>query len=293
MGEYAGELPRKYISFHCLENESNEPKVSNTEGTENFPDLHRRSESDVECSVGGESPEKRLVDLEVMSVCGICKESVEGVVVPNLTNVVESVQEDSRDDSQIVVSQLLTESSEVLDDSQLQRLIENAAGESAMVLEQERTATFRGVGAAQCTENVTFSDDVVSLESGNRTSTPSKDAVRVSGKRKAVGSEVELGSMFHPKIVAFEIGDGSDEERMGLQREIGRINAGTLCLSSDCADRKLTEFGLSELEMMTRAKAQELRPDSPVVSTDGMVRVPTVGSSGGVPDCDAARTKYY
>ena len=44
MGEYAGELPRKFISFHCLENESNVPKDHNTEGTENFPDLPQISE---------------------------------------------------------------------------------------------------------------------------------------------------------------------------------------------------------------------------------------------------------
>ena len=91
MGEYAGMLPGKYISFHCLENESKELKESNTEGTENFPDLPQRSESDVECSVGGESPEKRLADLEVTPVCEMRKESTEGVVVPNFPNVVESV----------------------------------------------------------------------------------------------------------------------------------------------------------------------------------------------------------
>ena len=66
MREYVGMLPGKFISFHCLENESNEQKESKTEGTENFPDLPRRSELDAECSDGGESPEKRLVDLEVM-----------------------------------------------------------------------------------------------------------------------------------------------------------------------------------------------------------------------------------
>ena len=55
----------------------------------------------------------------------------------------------------------------------------------------------------------------------------------------------------------------------------------------------MTEFGLSELEMMARAKAQELGPVSHVVSGDGMVRVPTVGSSGGLPDANAVRTKYY
>ena len=293
MGEYAGMLPRKFISFHCLENEYNEQKESNTEGTENFLDLHQRSESDAKGSEGGESPEKRLVDLEVMPVCEIREESAEVVVVPNLTNVVESVQEDTRDDSHIVVSHLLGESLEVLDDSQLQRLMENSPGESTMVLEEERIATFRGVGAGQCTENVTFFDDVVNLESENRTSAPSKDAARVGGKRKAVGSEVKLGSVFHQKIVAFEIGDGSDEDCMGLQREIEKVNAGKSCLSSDCADRTLTEFGLSELEMMARAKAQDLGPDSHVVSSDGMVRVPTVGSSGGPPDVGAVRTKYY
>ena len=119
MGEYAGELPRKFISFHCLENESNEPKESNTEGTERFPVLPRRSESDAECSDGGESPEKRLVDLEVMPVCEIRQESTEGVVVPNLPNVVESMQDVSHDESQIIVSHLLGESLEVLDDSGL------------------------------------------------------------------------------------------------------------------------------------------------------------------------------
>ena len=43
MGEYPGVLPRKYISFNCLENESNEPKESNTEGTENFPDFPKEA----------------------------------------------------------------------------------------------------------------------------------------------------------------------------------------------------------------------------------------------------------
>ena len=64
-------------------------------------------------------------------------------------------------------------------------------------------------------------------------------------------------------------------------------------VSAVTADRTLTDFGLSELEMMARAKAQELGPGSHVVSSDGMVRVPIVGSSGGPPDVGAVRTKYY
>ena len=47
MGEYSGELPRKFISFHCLENESDVPKGHNTEETENYPDLPQRSEVEI------------------------------------------------------------------------------------------------------------------------------------------------------------------------------------------------------------------------------------------------------
>ena len=46
MGEYAGELPRKFFGLHCLENKSNELKDSNTEGTEKYPELPQRSESE-------------------------------------------------------------------------------------------------------------------------------------------------------------------------------------------------------------------------------------------------------
>ena len=150
-------------------------KESNNEGTEKFPDLPQRSESDVECRVGGRSSEKRLVDLEVMPVCEIRKESTERVVVPNLPNVVQSVQDVSHDESQIIVSHLLGESLEVLDDSGLRQLIENVAVELETGLEEERSeALVRGVGVGQFTENMTFLDNVMDLESGNRTSTHQK-----------------------------------------------------------------------------------------------------------------------
>ena len=157
MGEYAGVLPRNFISFHCLENESNEPKESNTEGTENFPDLPQRSESDAECSVGGKSPEKRLVDLEVKPVCEIRKESAEGVVVANLPNVVESMQGVSHDESQNIVSHLLGESLGVLDDSGLRQLVENVPVEFGSGLDEEHScAVVRGVSVGQITESVIF-----------------------------------------------------------------------------------------------------------------------------------------
>ena len=294
MGEYSGMLPRKIISFHCLENESNEQKESNTEGTENFPDLPRRRESDAESGDGGESPRKRLVELEVMPVCEMRNESAEGVVVPNLPNAVERMQGVSHDESQIIVSYLLGERLEVLDDSGLRQLIKNVPVEFGSGLDEEQSsAVDRGVSVGQITESVIFLEDVMNLESGNPTSTPSEDVVYASVRRKAKGSEAEGECALRPKIVAFEIGDGSDEENMAFRSEIRRVNAVKSCLNSDYADETLTEFGLSELEMMARAKAQELGPDSHVVSSDGMVRVPTVVSSGGLPDANAVRTKCY
>ena len=69
MGEYAGELPRKFINFHCLENESNEPKDHNTEGTENYPDLPQRSEVEIVVIEETEtSPTKSLAVLQVTEV---------------------------------------------------------------------------------------------------------------------------------------------------------------------------------------------------------------------------------
>ena len=66
MGEYAGELPRKFISFHCLENESNVPKDQNTEETENYPGLPQRSEVEIVVIEETEtSPTKSLTVLQV------------------------------------------------------------------------------------------------------------------------------------------------------------------------------------------------------------------------------------
>ena len=68
MGEYAGELPRKFISFHCLENESNVSKDHNTEGTEKYPDLPQRNEIEIVVIEETETfPTKSLAVLQVTS----------------------------------------------------------------------------------------------------------------------------------------------------------------------------------------------------------------------------------
>ena len=152
-----------------------------------------------------------------MPVCEIRKESTEKVVVSNLPNVVESVEDVIHDENQIVVSQLLGERLEVLEDSGLRQLIGNVTVEFGTGLEEERFGVVaRGVSVGQITETVTFLDNVMDLKSGNRTSTPSKDVVHASGKRKAKESETEEECVLRPKIVAFEIGDGNNLKRYGI-----------------------------------------------------------------------------
>ena len=74
-------------------------------------------------------------------------ESAEGVVVPNLPNVVESVQNYSHDESQIIVSHWLGESLEVLDENGLRQQIENVPVELETGLEEERSeVVVRGLG---------------------------------------------------------------------------------------------------------------------------------------------------
>ena len=91
MGEYAGELPRKFISFHCLENESNVPKDHNTEGTENYPDLPQRS--DVEIVVIEETETSPTKSLAVLQVKGGKETMVKGTGSVNKESLVVGSQE--------------------------------------------------------------------------------------------------------------------------------------------------------------------------------------------------------
>ena len=55
MGGFAGELPRKFLSFYCLEAEPNELRDSNAEETESYPELPQRSESEIVVIEGTET----------------------------------------------------------------------------------------------------------------------------------------------------------------------------------------------------------------------------------------------
>ena len=72
-----------------------------------------------------------------MPVGEVHMESAESVKVNKLTNIVESVQSVGRDNGNTIVSHSLVESLDVLDDSGLRQLIENAQAEFGTVLEEK------------------------------------------------------------------------------------------------------------------------------------------------------------
>ena len=69
-------------------------------------------------------------------------------------------------------------------------------------------------------------------------------------------------------MAAFEIGDGKAEEKAAIVGKFRRDNKRKSCPISDCPQKSLTEWGLSELRMRARAKAGKVGPGSNVGSSD-------------------------
>ena len=122
MGEYAGVLPRNFIRFHCLEKESNEPKDSNTEGAENYPDLPQRSES--ESVVIEETETFQPKSLAVLQVAGAEESTVKGdkdtseerVVISSQECLMSSSDDGSKGLEKILRDKLVSFGSEGLDE---------------------------------------------------------------------------------------------------------------------------------------------------------------------------------
>ena len=72
-----------------------------------------------------------------------------------------------------------------------------------------------------------------------------------------MGGETSLKSRQPSKIVAFENCDGSEEENVAVPAGSGTVGITRSCVASGDVDKTITEFGLSELEAMARAKADE------------------------------------
>ena len=253
MGEYAGELPRKFISFHCLENESNVPKDHNTEGTENFPDLPRRSE--VEIVVIGETETSPTKSLVVLQVTGGKETMVEERGNVDKECLVVSSQEcllSSSDEGSERLEKFLSDKLESFGGEGIENFVEvDPAGVLDLLNANLMDRCNPGSGVVTVDDEIPRSrvDDILHSELREK---------NIGGGNKRPLGDVDIGVADErpSKSVAFDIDDAGGRlfsERCTL---VGVSHAGQSFPSSSRPDD--TEYGTSELEPIARRRVGDL-----------------------------------
>ena len=286
MGEYAGELPRKFISFHCLENESNVPKDHNTERTENYPDLPQSSE--VEIVVIEETETSPTKSLAVVQVTG-CKETmlIEGGNVNKECLIVGS-QEclfSGSDEGGEGLEKFLRDKLESFGGDGIENIVEV---DPAGVLElldanlMDRGNTGSGVVTVDDENARSRVDDILRSELREK---------NFDGGTKRPLCDVDIGVADErpSKSVAFEFDDAVGRlfaERCTL---VGVSDAGRSLPSSSRPDD--TYYVTSELESIARRRVGDVS-EWRVCEAAGL---DLPGSSGATvqPGLGAGRSKYY
>ena len=285
MGEYAGELPRKFISFHCLENESKVPKDHNTEGTENYPDLPQRSEVEIVVIEETEtSPTRSLAVLQVTG--GKMAMSEERVNVDKECLIVGS-QEcllSSSDEGTEGLEKFLRDKLESLGGDGIENIAEVDPAGVLELLDSnlvDRDKTGSGV--------VTVDDEfprsqVVSIfcsELQEKT---------IGGRSKRSLCDVDFGVVDErpSKSVAFEFDDSGGRLLSDRCTLVGVSAAGQSFPSSSRPGD--TDYGTSELESIARRRVGSLSGGRvfEVAEPD----LPTVSGATVRPDLGVGRSKY-
>ena len=286
MGEYAGELPRKFISFHCLENESNVPKDLNTEGTENYPDLPQRSEVEIVVIEKTEtSPTKSLAALQVTGGKEAMVEergdvNKEYSIVGSQKCILSSSNEGSEG-----LEKFLHDKLESFGGEGIENIVEvDPAGvlellDASLV---DRGNTGSGVVTADDEIPRSLVDDILRSELREKT-------IGGGSKRPLCDVDIGVANERPLKSVAFEIDDAGDRlfaERCSL---VGVSDAGQSFPSSSRPDD--TDYGTSELESIARRRVGDLSGGwvFEVAEPD----LPTVSGAAVRPDLGVGRSKYY
>ena len=202
MDEYAGELPRKYISFHCLENESDVPKSHNTEETENYPDLPQRSE--VEIVVIEETETSK--SLAVLQVTGGKKTMVEergNVDKESFAVVSQECLLSSSDEGSEGLEKFLRDKLESLGGDGIENIAEvHPAGVLELLDSNLVDRDNTGGGMVTVDNKLPRSqvDDILRAELGGK-------KIDVGSKRSLCDVELGVADERHSKNVAFEVDD--------------------------------------------------------------------------------------
>ena len=286
MGENAGELPHKFISFHCLENESNVPKDHNSEGIENFPDLPQRSEVEIVVIEETEtSPTKRLA---VLQVTGGRETMVEerGNVDRECLNV--SSQEcllSSSNERSEGLEKFLRDKLESFGDEGIENFVEVYP---AGVLDLLDTILMDRGNPGN--DVVTVDDEIPR----SRTDYILRSELReknIGGGSKRPLCDVDIGVADErpSKGVAFDFDDAGGRlfsERCTL---VGVSDAGQSFLSSSRPDD--TDYGTSELESIARSRLDDLSGKRVCETAES--DFPAFSGATAQPGLAAGRSKYY
>ena len=286
MGEYAGELPRKFISFHCLENESNEPKHHNTEGIENYPDLPQRSE--VEIVVIEETETSPTKSLAVLQVTGGEKTISEERGNVNKESLAVGSQEcllSSSDEGSEGLEKFLRDKLESLGGDGIENIAEVDPAEVLELLDSnlvDRDNTGSGVVTADNKFPRSQVDEISRAELGGK-------KIAVGRKRSLCDVEFGVADERPSKSVAFEVDDSGGKSFCDRYTVVGVSDAGQSFPSSSRPDD--TEYGTSELESIARRRVGSLSGGRvfEVAESD----LPAVSGATVQPGLGAGRSKYY
>ena len=253
MGEYAGELPRKFISFHCLENESNEPKDHNTEGAENYPDLPQRS--GVEIVVIGETETSPTKSLAVLQVTGGEKTISEGRGNVDKEGLAVGSQEcllSSSDEGSEGLENFLRDKLESLGGGGIETIAEVDPAEVLELLDSnsvDRDNTGSGMVPVDDKFPRSQVDEILRAELGGKN-------MGVGSKRPLCDVELGVADERPSKSVAFDVGDSVGKSVCDRYTVIGGSDAGQSFPSSSRLDD--TEYGTSELKSIARRRVNNL-----------------------------------
>ena len=247
MGEYAGELPGKFISFHCLEKESNVPKDYNTEGTENFPDILQRSE--VEIVVIEETETSPTKSLAVLQVTGGKETMVRERGNVDKECLVVSSQEcllSSSDEGSEGLEKFLRDKLESIGGEGIENIVEvDPAGVLDLLDANSMDRGNPGSGVVLVDDEVPRSrvDDILRSELREKN-------FGGGGKRPLCDVDIVVADERPSKSVAFDIDDAGGRLFSEKCNLVGVSDAGQSIPSSSRPDH--TDYGTSELESIAR-----------------------------------------
>ena len=286
MGEYAGELPRKFISFHRLENESNEPKDHNTEESENYPDLPQRSGVEIVVIEETEtSPSKSLAVLQVTGGKKTMSEERGNVDKESFAVGSQECLLSSSDEGSEELQKFLRDKLESLGGSGIESIAEV---DPAGVLELlDANLVDRGnAGSGMVTGDNEFPrrqvDEMLRSELGGK-------KIDVGSKRPLCDVGLGVTDERPSKSVAFDMGDSIGKSVCDRYTVIGVSDAGRSFPSSSRLHD--TEYGTSELESIARRRVDDLSGGRVFGAVES--DLPAVSGASVQPDLGAGRSKDY